>query len=192
MFRVRRFAAESDIEMTSHPYMPKRTACSRGFTLVELISTILIIALIAAVSGPRFFDINVFQQQGFYDETISAIRYAQKYAVATGCAVQVTVAGNSYTLTQIPLAAFVSNNPATCNTPPYTGGFSDPSNAGNNFARAAPAGMTLNSVPAAFVFCPLGDTSAGACTGTYANVDVTLSVNAQPITVWGATGFVQR
>jgi MSHA pilin protein MshC len=162
-----------------------------GFTLVEMIVTLIIIALIAAVSGPVFFNINTFREGGFYDETVSALRYAQKYAVATHCAVQVQVAGNGYTLTQIPLAAFVPNNPATCNTPPYSGGMRDPTNTGNAFTRAAPADVTLTSAPATFVFCPLGDTSAGACTGNYVNVNVALSVNARPITVWGATGFVQ-
>ena len=48
-----------------------------GFTLVEMIATLIIIALIAAVAGPRFFDINVFRASGFYDETLSAVRHAR-------------------------------------------------------------------------------------------------------------------
>jgi len=170
-----------------------RSSCTAGFTIVELVAVILIVGVIAAVAGPRFFDVNIFRQQGFYDETIAAIRYAQKYAVATGCAVQVAVAGNGYTLTQVPSAAFNPNDYSACNTPPYTGGVSDPVNVGNTFTRTAPTDVTLTSVPATFVFCPRGDTSAGACTGNYANVipDPAIDVNGQIINVRGATGFVQ-
>ena len=53
-----------------------------GFTLVEMIATLIIIALIAAVTAPLFSNVNVFKQSGFYEETLSAIRYAQKHAVA--------------------------------------------------------------------------------------------------------------
>ena len=60
-----------------------------GFTLVEMIVTLIIVALIAAVAGPRFFSLSAFQESGFYDETVSAVRYAQKYAVASGCTVRV-------------------------------------------------------------------------------------------------------
>jgi MSHA pilin protein MshC len=168
-----------------------RSSCTAGFTIVELVAVILIVGVIAAVAGPRFFDVNIFRQQGFYDETIAAIRYAQKYSVATGCAVQVAVAGNGYTLTQVPTATFNPNDYATCNTPPYSGGVSDPTKAGNSFTRTAPTDVTLAAAPATFVFCPRGDTSSGACTGAYPNTNATINVNAQTITVWGATGFVQ-
>ena len=170
-----------------------RASRTAGFTIVELVTVILIVGVIATVAGPRFFEINIFRQQGFYDETIAAIRYAQKYAVATGCAVQVAVAGNGYTLTQVPSAAFNPNDYTACNTSPYSGGVSDPTKEGNSFTRTAPTDVTLSATPATFVFCPRGDTSAGACTGNYANVipDPAIDVNGQIINVRGATGFVQ-
>jgi MSHA pilin protein MshC len=162
-----------------------------GFTLIELIAVIVIIALIAAVGTPMFFNVGAFRESGFLDETRAAVRYAQKLAVASGCAVQVQVAGNGYTLSQVPSGVYTATNPATCNTPPYSVTVPDPSNAGNGFTRSAPPGVVLNAVPATFVFCPLGDTAAGACTGNYANVNVTLTVNGQTISVTGGTGFVQ-
>ena len=170
--------------------MMRMDRCS-GFTLVELVAVIIIIALIAAVGSPMFFNISAFRQSGFLDETRAGLRYAQKLAVASGCAVQVQVSGNGYTLSQVPSGTYVATNPATCNTPPYSAVVPDPSNAGNGFSRTAPPGVALGSVPATFVFCPLGDTSAGACTGNYPNVNVALNVNGQSITVAGGTGFVQ-
>jgi MSHA pilin protein MshC len=181
---------ESYFKMIPDRSRRKCDAFLAGFTIVELIAVIVIVGLIAAVSGPRFFDVNIFRQKGFYDETLAAIRYAQKYAVATGCAVQVVVAGNSYTLSQVAMGTYNLADYTACNTPDYPTPIKDPTNTGN-FTRTAPTDVTLTSAPATFVFCPRGDTSAGACTGTYANVNVTLNVNAQAINVRGETGFVE-
>lgn len=60
----------------------RRPAAQIGFTTVELVVTLIIIGLLAAVAGPRFFDLDVFHARGFYDEVLSALRYAQRTAIA--------------------------------------------------------------------------------------------------------------
>lgn len=151
-----------------------------------MIATLVIIALIAAVGAPRFFDINVFQQQGFFDETISAVRYAQKLAVATGCTVRVQITATGFTLYR-----HGGTDASVCNTPPYDQAITDPS--GNNapdssqdFKRTAPGSVTLT--PSTNInFASDGSASDGS-----ASPSVTISVGSRTFKVIFATGFVQR
>jgi MSHA pilin protein MshC len=154
-----------------------RIVNSKGFTLVELIATLIIIALIAAVGGPRFFSINTFRESGFYDETISSVRYAQKYAVASGCNVEVRIAANGFTL-------YRPNTAGNCTAaPPYTIALADPSGNATSFTRTAPSGVTLT--PATFTFSALGVASVSPD-------PLSISVGGRQFLVHGETGFVQR
>lgn len=67
-----------------------------GFTIVELIMVIVMLGIISAVAVPRFFDRKVFDERFYFEETLSAVRYAQKLAVASGCLVRVTVDNRGY------------------------------------------------------------------------------------------------
>ena len=155
--------------------MQMRIGGSKGFTLVEMIVTLIIVALIAAVTGPRFFSLSAFQESGFYDETVSAVRYAQKYAVASGCTVRVQTTASGYTLYR-PAAV------ANCNTPgSYTTLLTDPSGNATTFTRTAPDGVTLS--PRDFTF---------AADGTASVISTTINVGSRSFTVFGETGFVQR
>jgi MSHA pilin protein MshC len=58
---------------------PKAAA---GFTMVELVTTIVLVGILAATAMPRFFKKQTFDARGFSDQSQSMIRYAQKLAVA--------------------------------------------------------------------------------------------------------------
>ena len=71
-----------------------------GFTIVELVLVMVIIAILGAVAGPRFFDNAAFDERAYLDELASSLRYAQKIAVASGCRVRVDISAGNYSLTQ--------------------------------------------------------------------------------------------
>lgn len=152
---------------------------NRGFTLVELIVTLVIIGVLAAASAPVFFTTQTFQQRGFFNEVRSVVRYAQKAAVASGCPVQVAIAANTISL-------LTAATTGACAAGPYATAVADPTG-GPAFTRAAPGGVTLTSVPATFRFQPLGNAvDAGGNT-----VNPAVTVGGQTFNVVGATGYVR-
>jgi len=74
-----------------------RSACSRGFTLIELITCIIIMGILSAMVAPQFFNGAPFSERGYADELAYAMRYAQKIAIATQCPVAVTSTAAGYT-----------------------------------------------------------------------------------------------
>lgn len=156
--------------------MPQRTP-QRGFTLVELITVIVILGIVSAIALPRLTDRSTFQARGFEDEVLAALRHARALAVASGCPVQVSIAGDAYALSQ----------QTGCDTGLFTLAVADPVTQAANYTGAAPLGITLTSVPATFVFDVRGQAIGGA-------PDVTLTLGGstnRTITVFGSTGFAQ-
>jgi MSHA pilin protein MshC len=88
----------------------------RGFTLIELVACLLIVGVLAALGGPRFFETQPFDERGYADELASAMRYAQNIAVASQCNVSVAVTLAGYTALQQPIGPGNTCAPAG----PYT------------------------------------------------------------------------
>jgi len=78
--------------------MTQRSYHNLGFTLVELILVIVLLGILSAVAAPRFFQRSSFDARVLFDDTLNALRYTQKIAVATGCQTQFVVTDNSYSL----------------------------------------------------------------------------------------------
>jgi len=116
----------------------------RGFTMVELIMVIVILGILAAVVGPRFFDRQVFDDRLFYEETLAAVRYAQKLAVSGGCKVQIGIDNTGYRVMR-------DANCATNGAPSYTANVRGPDGQ-SPYTGKRPASVTIqtNNFPVAF------------------------------------------
>lgn len=53
-----------------------------GFTLVELVVTMVVVAIVAAVATARFVGTAGFESRGYFDAAITVVRNAQKTAIA--------------------------------------------------------------------------------------------------------------
>lgn len=62
-----------------------------GFTLVELITVMVIVGVLAVAVLPRFFTVSEFEDRGSADQVKSILRFAQKTAVAQRRNISVTI-----------------------------------------------------------------------------------------------------
>ncbi|MDH3748443.1 MAG: GspH/FimT family pseudopilin [Gammaproteobacteria bacterium] len=150
-------------------------SCSDGYTLVEVVLVIVILAILGTVAGPRFFDNAAFDERAYYDELVSALRYAQKVAIASGCGVRVDVAATSYALAQqTPQAGHCDPADASFPTPVRL-------STGEVMSGSAPAG--ISAAPAVtLIYSPLGRTTMAA--------NQTLSVGSHTLTIQAESGLV--
>jgi MSHA pilin protein MshC len=141
-----------------------------GFTLVELVVTLIIIGILAASVAPRFIGRGGFDEVGFFDATASFLRYAQKSAVAQRRKVCVEFAADL----SVSLSIAKVFNGNICDTP-----LSSPDGVAP-YRLVPPSGITL-AWPSNFFFLPSGE----------ASLEQTIHIAGKQITVWAASGYVQ-
>ncbi len=146
-----------------------------GYTVIELVLVIVILAILGAVAGPRFFDNAAFDERAYVDELASSLRYAQKVAVASGCRVRADIAASSYSLTQ--------QTPQAGHCDPADVSFPLPVrlSTGDIMSGSAPSGVA--TAPAVtLVYDALGRTNFAA--------NQTLTVGARTLVIQADSGLV--
>lgn len=66
-----------------------------GFTLVELITVMVIMGIMAVAVLPRFFTVSDFEDRGSADQVKSMLRFAQKTAIAQRRNISVAISGGA-------------------------------------------------------------------------------------------------
>jgi len=143
---------------------------NRGYTLIELIVSIAIMAILAAIAVPLFNQPQI-DSTWFREQVKSAVRYAQRQAVAQRRAVFVVVGTTTVALcydagclTRVPQFA-----PGAAFAP------------GTDYTLTVPSGVTV--VPTTFSFNGLGQPSP--------LIGVSFNVGSQAVIVTAETGYVQ-
>ena len=157
---------------------------SAGFTLVELIMTMIIIGVLAAVAIPRFFDTDVFRARGFADEVQATLRYAQKVAIAQHRNVCVAITASDITLTIAPTSGAAIDCDTNLALPTGENSITSPS---------ATITMTLApAAPATFIFDALGKPFDGIGTASTVQKSITVLGATNSIYVEAETGYVHQ
>jgi MSHA pilin protein MshC len=58
---------------------------SAGFSLIELITVIVLLGILSVFAVGRLMSPDQFAVKVFFNDTVNAVRFAQKLAVGTGC-----------------------------------------------------------------------------------------------------------
>ena len=153
--------------------------------MVELIAVMVIMAILAVVSAPKFFDRGIYDSRGFYDEVISTLRYAQKEAIAQHRLVCVTFPSASRVM--LRTAALFTDT--SCNTNLKSPGGRYPADqttaALQTYTVDAPSAVSLSGY-ADFKFNALGKPDF-----TSSEVIQVSGYTATPITIEAETGYVR-
>jgi MSHA pilin protein MshC len=156
---------------------------SQGYTLIELVTVMVIVGILASVAGPHFFDQTTFTQRGYADEVTAAFQFAQKAAVASDCPARVNLTAGSYAVQQ----QAASGN--TCNTSDTTWSTTVIGLDGNSVQNSAPSGTTAS--PAGLYYFGGGGLLSGALPAS-APPAYTVTVGVNTITIDPLTGLIQE
>ncbi len=154
-----------------------------GFTIVELVAVIVITGIIAAIAAPRFIGVDAFDARGSFSTLVSALRYAQKTAIAQ----RTTVCMSVDTTTKIVTLTY--RNSADCSLA-STGTATDPATQAA-YSKTLSNNVTITAPVSTIGFDGLGrPVPNAASTFTITNA-VVPGESIRVITVEAETGYVR-
>lgn len=135
--------------MACRAYPPHRPA---GFTMIELIVTMIVVGVLAVTVLPRMDLLRGFDEVGYRDKVKASLEFARKAAVASRRTVRVTVAGSGVSV-QMQQQTPEGDGTAAWVDLPLPGS--------NTSSFTAPSGVTLTPASVVISFDALGKPSAG-------------------------------
>lgn len=156
-----------------------------GFTIIELVVVMVLLALLSAIAVVRFPGVSAFDELGYSQQITAAGRYAQKLAIASRCPVRFTLASASeYRLNQPD--GFVAG---TC-----AGNFNaevvDPATQQTPYAGTAPSGLIISTAggfPVSRIFNSEGNSTTD---GVSPAADLSIQIGTRTMTIRSGTGQV--
>lgn len=102
---------------------------------------ILLLGILSVFALGRLFDQNQFAARGFFDDTVAAVRFAQKFALSSGCDVQVSLSEDGYVVNQ---------RATSCGVGSFTRAVANPANRANPYRNGKVAGLAVSEVVITF------------------------------------------
>ena len=151
----------------------------RGFSLLELVTVLLMVGVLAVFAVPRLFTVQSITLPAVAAQMTSNIRYAQSLSMSQGQRYRVNFTATTYQITDmsgIPIVQPVTASTAAISVSPATlGGYNPPFT--NNY-------VAFDTKGAPFV-------SATTALATTATITLTSGSDASSITVMPETGRVK-
>mgnify|MGYP000695156695 CR=1 FL=1 len=162
--------------------MQKWSIHNSAFTLVELAVIIVLLGILSFYAAPRFVGFLDFERSGFYNEVVSATRYAHKLAVGRGCQVGIEFREDGYTLKE-PENGCSFSSPPPSDPPDLPDSHPVSSETQPNIQISI---LTPNeSISHTVIFNALGKCTKG-CNG-----NLTVSVGGRSMTIYEESGYVE-
>jgi MSHA pilin protein MshC len=146
-----------------------------GFSLIELITVMILLGILGVVALGRFSGGDAFAARGFFDDTVNAVRFAQKYAISSGCRVRVVTTAGGYQLRQS----------STCTAGDFNSMVVNPANRANSYQNTdIPSGYTLTAGTITF-------TAQGLREEASSNFDLSSGATTYRFRVHASTGLTE-
>ena len=174
-----------------------RRSSAAGFTLVELITVMVVVGVLAGIAVPRLFDSKGFDAVAYADQARALMRYGQKIAIAQGRNVFVRVNTSNLALCfDLGCSSYVA--PAGGSNSGSKVTLSNCANVSSWACEGVPNGVTMTpSAAQTFYFDPTGKPFASAnvaptLVSTFATLTINVTGDGAPnsVTVAAETGYV--